>query len=430
MKVAVISAHTCPLAALGSKEAGGMNVYVRETCRELARRGVQVDIFTRSQDPRIPRVRMFAPGARVIHVPAGPQRPYNKYRLVEYLPAFVEGIQESGGRKYDLIHSHYWLSGMAALELRRRWNVPVVHMFHTLGFLKNRAARKREEMEDSVRIRWEWEIATSVDALIASQPLERAQLIWHYDAVPQRVHVIPCGVDTSLFRPRHRGETLQVLGLAPRPWLLFVGRLEPIKGLDTLLRAMRVLGQRFNRGPWGPALLIIGGDGDDPDPSKREWSLREQAKRLSLEDRVFFVGSRPQEELPLFYSASDVCILPSRYESFGMVALEAMACGTPVIASHVGGLGFTVVDGVTGFLVPEGDAEGLAQRIHWLLESPSLRQELARNAMERARDFTWDRVVSSILELYEALLLRTTEAKLEGGTPLNRKIGYGVKGIR
>jgi len=430
VKVAVISAHTCPLAALGGKETGGMNVYVRETCRELARRGVRVDVFTRSQDPHLPRVRTLAPGARVIHVPAGPQRPYNKYRLVEHLPAFVERVQQLGEGKYDLIHSHYWLSGMAALELRRRWNVPVVHMFHTLGFLKNRAARKREELEGSVRIRWEWEIATRADALIASQPLERAQLIWHYDAPPQRIHVIPCGVDTSLFRPRNRREALQALGLDPRPWLLFVGRLEPIKGLDTLLRAMGVLTQRFNGAQPGPALLIIGGDRDASDPSKSEGRLREQTKRLGLQDRVFFMGSRPQEELPLFYAASEACILPSRYESFGMVALEAMACGTPVIASHVGGLGFTVMDGVTGFLVPEGDAEGLAGRIHRLLESPSLRDEFARRAKERAKDFTWDRVVSSILELYERLLFRPTEADLREGSLRSEEMGYGTKGIR
>jgi D-inositol-3-phosphate glycosyltransferase len=240
MRLAVISAHTSPLAALGGKETGGMNVYVRETCAELGRRGWEVDVYTRFQDPEVPRVVHLAPGVDVHHVSAGPPEPYDKYRLVDHLPEFVSNILGQQRQGYDLIHSHYWISGMAALALRERWGVPVAHMYHTLGFIKNRVARTEEETEQSVRIAWEWDVARSADAMVASHPLEKAQLIWHYDAPSDRVKVIPCGVDLSLFKPMDREQARCALGLEPRPWLLFVGRLEPIKGLDTLLTAMSI----------------------------------------------------------------------------------------------------------------------------------------------------------------------------------------------
>lgn len=403
MRVAVISAHTCPLAALGGKETGGMNVYVRETCRELGRRGVEVDIFTRAQDPQVPRGVSLSRGVRVFHIPAGPETPYDKYRLLEHLREFVEGVYAHGNGGYDLVHSHYWISGLAALELRERWRVPMVHMFHTLGYLKNRVARTQVEQERWIRLHWEWEVACRADALVAAQPLERAQLIWHYDAPPKKVRVIPCGVNLSLFQPIDKSAALKALGLETRPWLLFVGRLEPIKGLDTLLKAMSLIRHNGQDKGDGAALLIIGGEKNGGDPSEMDHWLREQVKCLGLQDRVFFMGSRPQVDLPLFFAASEACILPSRYESFGMVALESMACGTPVIASHVGGLSYTVQDGQTGFLVAEGDAETLADRIQNVLKDPILQNQLARKAFKRAQDFNWGRITEALLKLYRGL---------------------------
>jgi D-inositol-3-phosphate glycosyltransferase len=278
-------------------------------------------------------------------------------------------------------------------------------MYHTLGFLKNRVARNQDEQERAIRIQWEWEIARRVDALVASHPLERALLIWHYDAVPDRVQVIPCGVDLSLFRPIEREIAHQALGLKPRPWLLFVGRLEPIKGLDTLLKAIFLLKKHGGGLSDIPALLVIGGNKDQADSPGVERELMGQVAALGLERSVFLMGSRPQVDLPFFYAASEACILPSRYESFGMVALEAMACGRPVIASRVGGLSYTVRDGVNGFLVPEGDAESLADKISLLLSDSKLRNELGRRAAERAKLFRWERVVETLLGLYGNLLV-------------------------
>lgn len=417
MKVAVISAHTCPLAALGGKESGGMNVYVRETCRELSRRGIEVDVFTRSQNPEIPSVISLAPGVRVFHVPAGPQAPYDKYLLIDHLEEFVEGVLGCGSERYDLIHSHYWISGAAALQLRRHWGVPLVHMYHTLGFIKNRVARGKGERERSVRLLWEAEIARRADALVASHPLERAQLIWNYDAPPHRVRVIPCGVDLSLFCSIERDAARARLGLEGRPWLLFVGRLEPIKGLDTLLMAMTILKGRSAYRSRAAGLIIIGGDNGQALNQGMNRAIRLEMAALGIEDRVFLMGPKPQAELPLFYCASEACILPSRYESFGMVALEAMACGRPVIASRVGGLSYAVRDGETGLLIPEGDSHALAEAVERLLLDRYMARRLGTQASCWARGFGWASVVDSILMLYWELQgLPHLEISLARGT--------------
>jgi D-inositol-3-phosphate glycosyltransferase len=398
-----------------------MNVYVRETSRELARRGVEVDIFTRSQNPRVPRTVPLSGRARVYHVPAGPEAPCDKYQVPEHLPEFLEGMRAHTDGRYDLIHSHYWISGAAALTLRERWGVPVVHMYHTLGFIKNQVARTREEHERGVRLQWEWEVARGADALVASHPMERAQLIWHYDASPERVQVIPCGVDLSLFRPVEKGTALKSLRLEPRPWLLFVGRLEPIKGLDTLLRAMAILERDGGEPTRRPSLIIIGGDRSVPLSSGTEKEIRDQVAALGLRDRVFLMGARPQVDLPMFYSAAEALILPSRHESFGMVALEAMACGTPVIASRVGGLSYTIRDGLTGFTVTEGDAEALADRIRLVLGEPGLRRAMGARAADRAQAFGWEWVVDSILKLYESVRGQQ-KTGASRTTPLEREV--------
>jgi D-inositol-3-phosphate glycosyltransferase len=379
-----------------------MNVYVRETSRLLAGLGVHVDVFTRSQNSAVPRVVPLAPGARVFHVPAGPEIPYDKYRLVDHLSQFVHGVLASATGRYDLIHSHYWISGMAALELRERWRIPVLHMYHTLGVIKNRVARSRQEEEQGLRLHWEWEVARKADMLVASHPLERAQLIWHYDAPPDRVRVIPCGVDVTLFHPVDREIARRTLGLDGRPWLLFVGRLEPIKGLDTLLRALALL-RGAGTGGDPPSLLIVGGEKRNGSLPVTERELRAQIAALGLAPRISLVGAKPQVTLPLFYASAEACVLPSRHESFGMVALEAMACGTPVVASRVGGLSYTVRDGETGFLVPEGDAEALAQRVGLIVADPSLRATLSRGAVRRAQRFRWDSVVDALWGLYAML---------------------------
>jgi D-inositol-3-phosphate glycosyltransferase len=402
-RLAVLSVHTCPLAALGAKETGGMNVYVREVARALGRLGFEIDVFTRSQDPGIPEVVRLGPGARVVHVPAGPARPVARAAVADHLDAFTEGVEAYRARegvRYDLIHSHYWLSGLAALDLRDRWDVPLVHMFHTLGAIKNAVARGSGDTEPPERLAAEIRIAARADRIVASTLVERADLAWHLGAEPGRVTVIPCGVDVELFRPRAVAPARARLGLDAEHVLLFVGRLTPIKGLETLLRALALL-RSDGLAAARLTLLVVGGTKGDEAVSGH---LRRLAHELGVGAWVDFRGPQPQDALPDYYAAADLCLMPSRYESFGMVALEAMASGVPVIASRAGGLAVTVQDGATGRLVPEGDVAALARAVAGLLADEPARGALGTRAVEWARRFAWPSVGRSVADLYAELL--------------------------
>jgi D-inositol-3-phosphate glycosyltransferase len=412
LHVAMLSVHTCPLAALGGKETGGMNVYVREVSRELGRMGVSVDVFTRSQDPSIQRVVRLGERARVIHLAAGAEAPMARERVYDHMDEFVEGVEAwriAEAIDYDLIHAHYWLSGVAALTLKRRWSVPVLQMFHTLARLKNRVARSATELEPLVRVQEETRIVSEADRIVAANVVERAELLRDYGAHASRIATIPCGVDTDLFTPGDRAEARRRLGLDDRPVLLWVGRIAPIKGLDTLLDTVA----RLRDGGRDMRLLVVGGDADEP-TNGHETSLRRRIAVLGLGESVRFVGPQPQSVLPLYYAAADVTVLPSYYESFGMVALEAMACGSPVIASRVGGLVTTVRDGVTGFLVPDGDVEALAERIETLVADPELRWRLGREGVRWAAQHRWPCVAEAVCKEYAALESRAT-AHLDAG---------------
>jgi len=397
LSVAVLSVHTCPLAALGGKETGGMNVYVRQTARELGRMGVRVDVFTRSQNATIPRVVALGPGARVVHLPAGPEAPMPREAIHRHLDQFAAGVEEFAREqsiRYDLIHSHYWLSGVAGLRLREAWGTPLVQMFHTLGRLKNAVAQSPDELEPSLRIDEEARIVAQADRIVAANVVERAHLVWYYGARTDRIAVIPCGVDTELFQPMDPAKAKDLLELPPDPLLLHVGRLQPIKGLETLLEAMTAV-------PEPAYLLIVGGEQDEPENGHGA-AMRQQVAALGLEKRVRFLRAQPQRRLRLFYAAAAATVMPSYYESFGMVALEAMACGSPVVASRVGGLTTTVQDGVTGRLVPEADPAALAAAITGLLEGPEGRR-LGQQATRWAAEHRWPCVAEAVCRLYSEL---------------------------
>jgi len=333
-------------------------------------------------------------------------------RVYHHLDEFVEGIEAwriAEAIDYDLIHAHYWLSGVAALALKTRWSVPVLQMFHTLGRLKNRVARSAAELEPAVRVEEETRIVSEADRIVAANVVERAELLRDYAAHPSRIATIPCGVDTDLFTPGDRAEARRRLGLDDRPVLLWVGRMAPIKGLDTLLDTVA----RLREGRRDMRLLVVGGDADEP-TSGHETSLRHRIARLGLVDSVRFVGPQPQSVLPLYYAAADLTVLPSYYESFGMVALEAMACGSPVIASRVGGLITTIRDGVTGFLVPDGDVGALAERIESLVADPELRWRLGREGVRWAAQHRWPCVAEAVCKEYASLESRAT-AHLDAG---------------
>jgi D-inositol-3-phosphate glycosyltransferase len=405
----MISMHTCPLACpqalLGGRETGGMNVYVRELSRELGRRGKSVDVFTRFQDTETAQIEQFGYDARVIHLPAGPMAPYDKNRLLLHTEEFACNIDlfaQQHGIKYDLIHSHYWLSGMVSHRLQQMWgDMPTVQMFHTLGEMKNLVAKDERDREIGARIIGEREVMQWADRLIAATPLERDQMVRYYGADPKKIEVIPAGVDTELFHPRDRAEVRRELGLPDldTPILLFVGRIERLKGLDTLLESVAVVSRTCS----GKDLkvLIVGG-GDQTEEENAELHRIVQLHRdLNLEEQVEFVGSKPQEMLPLYYSAADITIMPSHYESFGLVAVESMASGTPVIASNVGGLSFTVKDGETGFLVPEENHFALAEQVHTLLKNPELRLRMGEQAAEHALQYSWRNIAAQIADVYD-----------------------------
>jgi D-inositol-3-phosphate glycosyltransferase len=411
MRIAMLSVHSSPLANLGGKEAGGMNVYVRELSRELGRHGVNVDIFTRSQDPHVPTVIALDRGVRVINLQAGPNAPYDKNWLLGYLPEFVSRVRcfaDGQDLAYDLIHSHYWLSGEAAIALRRAWRVPIVHMFHTLGALKNQIARGAEERETAQRVAIERRLMGEVDAIVAATPLDRAQMVWHYGANQDRIRVIPCGVDLRRFQPRPLDEARATLNLPapPHKIVLLVGRIEPLKGIDALIEATSLLLQR--RPAWRGQLtaMVVGGAGEDQPSQWNTEQRRLDALRheLGVADAVVFAGARPQDQLALYYAAADVVTMPSHYESFGMAALEGLASGRPVVATSAGGPAFIVEDGVSGLHVPPANPAALADRFEQLLIDDQLRATMGIAARERAQRFGWPTVAGEILGAYHELV--------------------------
>jgi D-inositol-3-phosphate glycosyltransferase len=409
-RIAMLSVHTCPLATLGGKETGGMNVYVRDLSRELSRRGICVDVFTRSQNPHLPRVSpRLGHRGRVIHLPAGPEAPYDKNKVFNHLPEFIEGVirfAEEERVSYDMLYSHYWLSGWVARALRERWGTPIVQMFHTLGHMKNRVAQRDSDRETGRRIEVETEIVRFADWLVAATPSEKAQLTWLYGADPHKISVISPGVDLRRFHPIDKNLAKTAIGAPEHNRLiLFVGRVEPLKGIDTLLRAMALVAQRHPDGTCKTCVAIIGGNPSRGEQAENAEMARLQALRaeLGISDLVTFLGAKDQDTLQYYYSAAEMVVMPSHYESFGMVALEAMACGTPVVASEVGGLAFVVRDGVTGFHVPERDPEALAAKVERLLSDDVLRMRLGRRAACWAESYGWPVIADRLLDLFHEL---------------------------
>jgi D-inositol-3-phosphate glycosyltransferase len=403
-RVAQISVHTSPLATPGGKDAGGMNVYIRELACNLARLGLPVDVFTRRTSPDQPEVTSPCEGVNVVAIAAGPPAPLDKNELFPHIPEFATemalySLRE--GVRYDAVHAHYWLSGWAAHLVRRYWDTPFVQMFHTTAHMKN-AVAEAVHQESGLRGGTERRLLSLADSLIAANPDERADLVWRMGAANDKVCTIPPGIDLDLFRPLDKAACRARLGLHPSdPVVLFCGRVDPIKGIETLVEATALL----NRGDGAsPTVLFVGGDVDgDGEPTGPLTDVARQATTLGVRDRFRFVGSQPQDDLPRFYSAADVVAVPSRYESFGLVAVEALACGVPVVASRVGGLKFTVEEGTSGLLVPWGDAAALAETLRRVLDDDGLRRELAAAARPSVERFAWTSVAASVRHVYQRL---------------------------
>jgi D-inositol-3-phosphate glycosyltransferase len=406
-RIAVLSVHTSPLATLGGNKTGGMNVYINEMARELGCRGIGVDIYTRRVSPDQPEVDVsLGPNVRVIHVLAGPPAPLDPMEIYPHLQQFAAGVirytTKQGGLRYDLVYSHYWLSGWVANKLKEVWGTPFVQMFHTLGHMKNRIANEAPPMPD-VRVRLETQIVGWADRIIAATEAERSQLLWLYRADRRKIAIVPPGVNAERFFPSSQAEAKAQLGIAEdQNLLLFVGRIEPLKAVDTILEAVLSLRHHNPEVLEKTRFAIIGGTPDNPELTR----LVKMAHALNLSDVVEFLGAKDQHLLPLYYTASTAVIMPSDYESFGMVALEAMASGTPVIASEVGGLAFLVRDNETGFLVPVREPVKLASRIYALLTDEEMQKRLGHNAAEMARAYAWPSIVDRLLALFTEVVYR------------------------
>ena len=399
LKIAVLSTHSCPVGKLGGKDTGGMSVYVHETASRLGKLGHSVDVFTRNKDKNDLAIAGLGHNARLIHLPAGGDGEIDKIALYSYLPDFagnVEDFREDNDLHYDLILSHYWLSGRAGQMLQQCWDVPHIVMFHTLGAVKNTLTVGEEEPE--LRLETERELAQDCSYIIAATPQEKIALIRYYDAKPERMSVIPCGVNLELFQPVDKVVARQQLGLNGEKLVLFVGRIEPLKGIDQLLRAIPLLPDTQKL-----RLIIIGGDEYSRYEIER---LKELARTLGIENMVTFPGLVKQEQLPWFYSAADVCVSPSHYESFGLVPLESLACGTPVVATDVGAAGSVIRNETAGYVVADNSPELLAEKIALILARPRVDTASIQSIRSSVSRFSWDKTAKTLLKVCRRALAR------------------------
>lgn len=395
-RVAFIAYHACPLAAPGQAKSGGMNVYVRELARAMGERGRPVDVFTRTHAGTESAVDQVTPMVRVIHLPGGAVDA-SMDSLSRHLPEFqtsLANFQREHRIDYGVVHSHYWLSGCAGQAFAEELDIPHAVTFHTLGLIKMQSRAGEAEPEE--RQHAERALMASARRIIAFSAHERDAMVNLYGADPRRIALAPCGVDLSLFRPLEQERARAILGLNGERVFLYVGRLEPLKGLELLLR----LPAHLDTCAKIRVLVVGGGPGDQEEVDR----LRSHAKALNVDEVFDFVGMVEQSDLPVYYNAADVCVVPSYYESFGLTALESMACGTPVVASRVGGLPDVIQHGRTGYLQSWRCPEAFANSLEMIVSSPSLRQSMGRAARRRAEGMGWDRVAAKISEAYDALL--------------------------
>jgi len=430
-RIALISEHASPLGLLGGVDSGGQNVYVGEVARNLAAIGYDVDIFTRRDNDLLPDVADWVNGVRIVHVRAGPPSPVPKEQLLRFMPTFTSRVLRFATRqrrRYDIVHANFFMSAMTGAEMKTQLGVPFVVTFHALGRVRRLHQGAADQFSDE-RFTIEDRCIAEADHIIAECPQDQEDLVNLYNADPARISIIPGGVDPGELWPVAKRLARAHLGLPPdRPIVLHLGRLVARKGADNVVRGFA----RLVRDHGIPALLVIvGGEGDEPDPQRTPeiGRLQEIARAEGVADAVMLTGRRGRDALKLYYSAADVFVTTPWYEPFGITPLEAMACGTPVIGSNVGGIKFTVRDGETGYLVPPKDPEALAERLAHLLRHPKLLALLGRQGTGRARDlFSWERVTHSIASLYEDVL--SAQGRRDNDGRLRRLIDAGFAGSR
>lgn len=418
-RIAMISEHASPLAILGGVDSGGQNVYVGQLARHLAALGHEVDVFTRRDNEALPETAEWVEGVRIVHVKAGPPCFVRKEALLPHMDELTRNVlaymrrERRERRPYDIVHANFWMSGLVAAEVKRALGLPFVITFHALGRVRRASQRAADEFPDE-RFAIEDRIVAEADHVIAECPQEEEDLVAHYNADPARITVIPGGFDPTELWPISKALARVSLGLAPEePVFLQLGRMVPRKGVDTVIRGFgRVVHRHGIRG----RLLVVGGETNDPDPvaTPELGRLARVAEEEGVADRVVFVGRRGREALKYYYSAAEVFLTTPWYEPFGITPVEAMACGTPVIGSNVGGIKFTVRDGEAGYLVPPDDPDAIAERVAHLYRRPRLMNVLRRQAIRRANDlFTWSHVADGVAALYEQITLARNPARRE-----------------
>ncbi|MGF6743069.1 glycosyltransferase family 4 protein [Paraburkholderia atlantica] len=421
MKIALISEHASPLAVAGGVDSGGQNIYVANVARQLVEMGHQVDVFTRRDRALVPE-RVEMDGVRVIHVPAGPPRQLPKEQLLPFMDEFATfliGFFRREPQPYDVMHANFFMSGLAALKVKAALGVPLVTTFHALG----RVRRIHQGADDGFpdeRFAIEDELVARSDVVVAECPQDQADLLEHYRADPARIRIVPCGFDDEEFRPIEREAARNVLGWSPHDFIVLqLGRLVQRKGIDNVVRGVGVLKHTFNT---AARLYVVGGNSDAPNEiaTPEIARLREIARECGVAEQTSFVGRRGRARLRYFYSAADVFVTTPWYEPFGITPVEAMACATPVIGADVGGIRYSVLDGVTGFLVPPRDPHTLAARLDRLRRDPALARRMGEAGLERARtSFTWRGVSEALAQVYaRAARLAPSKTSLDAGSEL------------
>lgn len=409
----MISYHTCPLASEEGKETGGMNVYVYELSCALSKLGYEVDVVTRSQDAHVEKIVRVDKGFRVIHLVAGPEHPQPRKKVIDFVPEFIKSLQafiKDEHLHYDIIHAHYYLSGLIALGIGNLDDgaTPFVITFHTLALMKNLAARTSWEEESRARIDAEFALMKSADIITSPSMSDKQYLMYLYDATEEKIVEIAPGVNMNLFRPMNKEQAKSHLNISTaRKTLLFVGRIEPLKGIDMLLYAVKILKMQLPSVPF--SFLIVGGDISQHitkwSPEMRQ--LNDLRRLFNIENEVQFVGQRPQKELPYFYNAADIVVIPSHYESFGMAIAEAMACGTPVITTNAAGISDLIDERRTTLITSVNNPLLLATQIRQLLTDDAMYKEVERNSIAGTKDLSWSFVAKHVAQVYSRVFKQT-----------------------
>lgn len=402
-RIMVLSYHTCPLSESEGNEIGGLNVYVIELCKQLAGKGYEIDIYTRSQDKNSQKIIQVQGNLRVIHIVGGKEEVIEKKKLVNYLPEFVKNLNSfinNNKIAYDLVYSHYYLSGIIGLQIKEKYNIPLFVTFHTLALMKNLVARDESEREDIGRIKSELLLVRKADRIIATSESDAQYLNTLYSCPKSKISIVTPGVDLKMFSPKDKKTSKEIIGAEQNHKLiLFVGRIEPLKGIDVLLYAMKILLE--NNSNMRLCLWILGGEINN---NSDEWSkelrrLDKLRQLLNISTEVTFVGRKQQSELSNYYNASEIVILPSHYESFGIVALEAMSCGVPVITMDTAGIASLFDKKSSSLITSANNPLMLAGKIKHLLTNKDEYRKVSHEVLEKAKELSWEHVSEKFVEI-------------------------------